>query len=138
MDPFIRLHPEHGINPTIGVCFWCGKDDGTIALLGASCEGEAPMRSILSYEPCAACKKQMRRGILCIEIDRARFPDRAPLNKADRDSVPTGRWCVVKREAAERMFSDYEGWDAIRQAGGVQIASRDWTAIGLPSDEKTA
>ena len=57
MSDSIRLHPEHGLNPTLCTCFWCGEDTGEIALLGATYNGEAPMHLVLNYEPCAACKE---------------------------------------------------------------------------------
>lgn len=57
MSDSIRLHPEHGLNPTLCTCFWCGEDTGEIALLGATYNGEAPMHMVLNYEPCAACKE---------------------------------------------------------------------------------
>lgn len=30
----IEISPKHGLNPTIPVCFWCGKEKNEIALLG--------------------------------------------------------------------------------------------------------
>ena len=30
----IELSPKHGVNATIPVCFWCGKEKNEIAILG--------------------------------------------------------------------------------------------------------
>lgn len=30
----IKLSPKYGVNPTIPVCFWCGKEKNEIALMG--------------------------------------------------------------------------------------------------------
>lgn len=30
----IKLSPKHGVNPTIPVCFFCGKPKNEIALMG--------------------------------------------------------------------------------------------------------
>lgn len=30
----IELSPKYGVNPTIPVCFWCGKEKNEIALMG--------------------------------------------------------------------------------------------------------
>ena len=34
MSKSIRLSKEHGVNPTIPICFWCEKDKNEIAMLG--------------------------------------------------------------------------------------------------------
>ncbi|KPK66693.1 MAG: hypothetical protein AMS21_00635, partial [Gemmatimonas sp. SG8_38_2] len=33
-EPGIILSDQHGVNPTLLKCEWCGKDTGTIALVG--------------------------------------------------------------------------------------------------------
>ena len=54
----IRLSDKHGVNPTMGVCMWCGEPTGEIALLGKlKGDVEAPRYSTLSYEPCDKCKE---------------------------------------------------------------------------------
>lgn len=61
----ITLSPEHGLNPTIPVCFWCGKDKNEVALLGRIGGREdraAPNRMVLDYEPCEDCRRGMARG----------------------------------------------------------------------------
>lgn len=99
----ITLHPQHGVNPTLGVCFWCGEQDGTIGLLGYNRGKEAPRQAILSLEPCEKCKAGMAQGITLIEATPYAREAGAP---ALRDGVyPTGRWCVLKEEAVERIFS---------------------------------
>ena len=34
MGNAIKVSPKYGLNPTIPVCFWCGKERGEIALMG--------------------------------------------------------------------------------------------------------
>ena len=102
----IRLHPKFGVNPTLAVCFWCGRDRGDIALLGAGCRTEAPRRMHIDYEPCVPCKTAMAQGFVCIEaqLTPTAYP---PMRDSDkRDVYPTGRWAVVKREAAERLLGN--------------------------------
>ena len=132
MAKSIRIHPKFGVNPTLGVCFWCEKPDGTIAMLGAAIRHEAPMHSVVSYEPCETCKAGMALGIVCIEVDRAGYPDRPPLKKSEPESVPTGRWVVLKREAAERMAGP-DGWPEIERAGRVLIPTAAWRKMGFPT-----
>jgi hypothetical protein len=90
MSRSIPLHPKFGVNPSMGVCFWCGKEDGTILLLGANSRDggrEAPRRMVASMEPCPSCRADMDKGVTIIE---AREP--AHYTKEPR---PTGRWVVV-------------------------------------------
>lgn len=61
----IKLSPKHGVNPTIPVCFWCGKDKNKVALMGKidKEDSEAPHRLIMNYDPCDACSELFSRGI---------------------------------------------------------------------------
>ena len=66
----IKLHPKHGLNPTIPVCIVCGEDKGDIALLGATWKGKeaAPMRMLIDAVPCEDCtKKHLTSGVLLVE-----------------------------------------------------------------------
>ena len=36
MKMSLRLHPNHGLNPTIPLCFLCGKEKNEVVLLGSS------------------------------------------------------------------------------------------------------
>lgn len=86
----MRLHREHGLNPTIPTCFWCGKEKNELVLLGATYRGEAPKNMVLDHEPCDECKDNMSQGYMVFEV------------KQDR-KTPTGKWCVLTHEAAERI-----------------------------------
>lgn len=103
MSNSIRLHKQHGLNPTLCTCFYCGQETGEIALLGAAYDGEAPMHLCTSVEPCAACKEKFKDAVLILEAR----PD-------ERDKLqPTGRWVAVKKEAVNVpnkgiMFTDTE------------------------------
>lgn len=70
----IPLSPEHGLNPTIPVCFWCGKDKNEIALLGrigGKEDREAPARMVLDYEPCEDCRRGMARGFTIQDLGKS-------------------------------------------------------------------
>ena len=110
MSRGINVSPKHGVNPSMSVCFWCGKDDGSILLLGriknprkfgmkerhtTDPDPEAPRRLVASMEPCDNCKALMARGITLMEANEP-SPGQTP--------EPTGRWFVVTEEATERMF----------------------------------
>jgi len=93
----ITLHPKYGLNPTMGVCFWCGEEDGTIGLLGRNKGREAARKSILSLQPCKKCADNMALGITVVECTTYQ---RDPWQvEFQHGAYPTGRWCVVKRDA---------------------------------------
>jgi hypothetical protein len=56
MSKSIRISEKHGVNPTLGICMYCGEETGEIALLGClPGDKEAPRQSILSIKPCQKC-----------------------------------------------------------------------------------
>lgn len=86
-EPGITLSKEHGINPSIMLCFYCGKDKA-IALLGKlPNDAEAPRQACYDYEPCDDCKKLLEQGVLFIEI------------KDGTNDYRTGKQWVIKRGA---------------------------------------
>lgn len=99
MSKDIHLHPEHGVNPSMGVCFWCGKNDGTVLLLGFNKGKEAPRRMVASYEPCPDCRDLMSKGVTVMEARESR---------GSEQPRPTGRWVVVSAEAIQRMINPPE------------------------------
>jgi hypothetical protein len=117
----LRLHPEFGVNPTILQCFLCGEDKNELALLGASYKkGKAPMHMCINKEPCDKCKGYMEQGVIFIGV-----PDGANHDNPDR----TGRFCVIKAEAVERMLKDSK--DVLKSRVAF-IEESTWVALGLP------
>lgn len=89
----IRLHKEHGLNPTIPTCIICRKDKGEVVLLGAAYKEKAPMHMLTSLEPCDKCKeKYLSVGVLLVES-----------SDGTMKGVTNG-FHVLKDEAFERLF----------------------------------
>lgn len=120
MSNSIEVSPRHGVNPTIPVCFFCGEDKNEIALLGRIRERdkhtgravrgsdiEAPRRMVLDYCPCDKCQENMNKGVTLMGVTATQPSDgRQPLTAQGGASVyPTGSWCVILPEAAQRMFN---------------------------------
>lgn len=102
----IRLSKKHGVNPTIATCFYCGEPTGEIALLGKLPNDEkAPHYMTLNYTPCDSCKEKMAQGTTVIEVSTD-TDGRPAITKdiTDTPAYPTGRWCVITKEAAFRIF----------------------------------
>lgn len=93
----IKLHPEYGLNPSIEMCSICGKETGGILLLGASCKGEAPRKS-MSGDICDECREiiEKQNGVFLLEV-----------KEGSRDNPErTGRYMAVKKELTERIFNN--------------------------------
>ena len=65
----LTLNPEYGLNPTIAVCIICKKEKDMIALLGNACKEQAPMHSVIDFEPCPECReKYLKNGVMLVEF----------------------------------------------------------------------
>jgi len=108
----VRLHKEHGLNPTISQCYYCGKDKNELALLGAAYKKEAPMHMVLDFEPCDECKPKLAQGITFIHC--AEDGDK-------NDPKPTGGYSVIKEKAAKKMFPDCKKVNFIAESLAKQL-----------------
>lgn len=100
----IKLSPKHGVNPSIIICPWCGKDKA-VALLGRlKGDAEAPHEIITDYEPCDECQALWSQGVAVLEAT-PKDNGRPPISKDDKgaDLYPTMRMVVLKKEAAENI-----------------------------------
>lgn len=92
----IRLSAKYGVNPSVGVCWWCGEDDGTVILAGLlPRDKEAPHRAVWSKEPCPKCVERQATGITLIVASPA----------GSDPPKPTGQWYVITEDAARRFLS---------------------------------
>lgn len=109
----IKLSPKYGVNPTIPVCFWCGREKNEIALMGHIGDGrkhedfKMPMHAVIDYEPCEHCMEMMASGFTVMEATSC--PNSVTNVEFQRGVYPTGRFAVLKPEAAQRIF---DGLDA--------------------------
>lgn len=113
----IKLSPKHGLNPMMGVCFWCGEPDGTIALMGKiggrGKDDEAPRYGVVSYEPCDKCKEGMAKGITLTEVSVEPMDDNQP--PIQDGFYPTGRWLVVSEEYVRRCWPEDMAADVLKK-----------------------
>lgn len=108
MSKSIVLSPKYGVNPTIPICFWCGNERDEVALMGRIGnigrheDFEAPMRTVIDFEPCEECKNNMHLGFTVIEATKN--PNNVCKVEMQNGVYPTGRFMVIKTEAAQRIF----------------------------------
>lgn len=105
----IKISPKYGVNPTIPVCFWCGKQKNEIALMGRmKGDIEAPKNMVLDYVPCEECQSHMAMGVAILEAsDHPNTEGQPPMQKG---VYPTSRFVVVTTECADRVFNAYAPW----------------------------
>lgn len=107
----LKLSKKYGANPTIPVCYWCGKEKDEIVLLGKIGKGkediEAPKNMVMNYDPCDECQKKMALGVTLIAVTDIPHPEKQfPIQEG---LYPTGSWSVISEEAAQRIFGDVLG-----------------------------
>lgn len=98
----IKISEQHGLNPTINVCFFCGKDKEILLLGKLKGDTKAPKRVIANYLPCKDCAEKLSKGRTLIEVTTTdnNMPPIQP------GMYPTGRWCVINKEVATQLFHD--------------------------------
>jgi len=97
----IKISPKHGLNPSVTVCFFCGKSVGVAICGHLKGDQEAP-RTMMSYpeEACDECKDWMTKGIYLVGID----PERSDPKKGLNGFYRSGQCTVVSEEAFRRLF----------------------------------
>jgi len=136
----LRPHHQHGLNPTMPVCFWCGQEKGDIILLGAAYKGQAPKNMLFDLEPCETCVKKWQQGIVLIEA----YPEpSAKTSKWDLKAAngqvayPTGRWLVVTREFVQRVFQPQELVDSVLKESKAFIEPAMFDVLVPPTGTET-
>lgn len=113
MSNSIKLSPNHGVNPCIPICFWCGEEKSEVAMLGKidKQDSAAPMKAVLNYEPCDKCKELFSAGIHVIGVTEQRpVEGMFPISKTENgaDLFPTGAMFVATEDWVNRMFDKPE------------------------------
>ena len=97
----IPLSPKHGVNPSMSMCFWCGKEKNEIALLGKlKGDKEAPPKIVVDYEPCDVCKELFSQGIQIAGFtEEPLVPGMFPIVQTETMTLyPTGCMFVASEE----------------------------------------
>lgn len=104
MSKNIKISKKHGLNPSMDTCFFCGEARGIVLFGALKGDAEAPRNVLLDYEPCDACKAKMSQGttIICVTKEDN---GNAPIQEG---VYPVGPWCVLRAEAAQRIFGTDE------------------------------
>ena len=108
----IRMSKKHGLNPAIPVCFFCGKEKGEVALLGAlKGDAEAPRNLILDYEPCDSCREAFSKGVLIVGVSEHAPDGRPPIAEG---FYPTGSYVVASKDFIKRAWEPEKAEEVLR------------------------
>lgn len=141
----IILSPEHGINPSVALCFFCMKEMG-IALLGRlPNDAEAPRQGVWTTAPCEKCEKCMSLGVILISVkdesieqmnrEQENFTRHHAHNRKKLyipNPYRTGGWCVVKDNVIKRMVTSPELADQIIRVRFCFVPDTVWDNVQLP------
>lgn len=128
MSKGITLSKNHGVNPSLEICFWCGESKGVILCGKLKGDAEAPKQMVTSLEPCDKCKERFKKGVHLIEVtdDGSHCGNNKAFAFKDTDGKfhwPTGRYVVMKPEAMKdgkagtKALCDKATMDRLLQGG---------------------
>ena len=117
MSKSIKISPKHGLNPSMGMCFWCHQPTGEILIPGKidKEDSEAPKYMVTSYEPCDACREKMEQGVTFMGVVDKQPEDKRPAIATNQtnpetgelcDLYPTGSIVTLREEAVDKIISD--------------------------------
>lgn len=101
----IKVSPQHGVNPSLAKCFFCREDKGLVMLGKLPNDAKAPKKCIGDYQPCDKCAEHWKQGTPIIRCTTAPIYGRLSIVGG---LWPTGAWCVISNESAEKIFNDKE------------------------------
>lgn len=127
----IRISERHGVNPSVGICFFCGEGKEVILFGRMREDAEAPREVCLDKEPCQKCADFMKQGIILIGCDEAKSA--ADPHNPYRD----GNWAVVTEDYVRRAFTP-EMAEVAMNKRACFVGSDVWKLMGLPTQRVTA
>lgn len=129
-DSGIKLSPRHGVNPSLGICYYCNKENGEVILPGRlKGDVEAPRAAVWHKQPCEECAGWMAKGIILISV-------RDDADPSDENPYRTGGWSVVTEEAIRRML-DSGLAERLCSCRYAFVPDEAWEALGLGSRAET-
>lgn len=119
----IRVSEKYGVNPSLGICWICGEDNGEIILPGRlKGDVQAPHRAVWDKEPCSQCKDWMSKGIIMIRVRDG---------EDGENPYRTGALVVVKEEAVRRFTHPQGLLDRVLRHRIAFVPDSAWEKLGL-------
>lgn len=100
MTKDLKLSENHGLNPSMDICYWCGKSKAIILAGLLPDDIEAPREVITSYDPCDECSEKFGQGVHVIEVTPIGKDGQPPMqNVNDQPVYPTGQSFVISKDS---------------------------------------
>lgn len=108
----IKLSKEHGLKPTIPLCFWCGEPKDEIILCGElKDDKKAPTNLVSDYEFCNKCKEKIGEdGCVIIPVSSTPNMEGQPAIIVDDNGdkqYPTGETISVPLDVFKEILLEY-------------------------------
>jgi hypothetical protein len=149
----LLLSTEHGMNPTIPVCYACGKDKNEVVLTGAHGhkiakalgreDGRMPMRCCLDKHPCDDCIAMIEKGlVICIECKDGseQKPGAEPARTGKIYYVPAhrfksvpGKICFIEESLMHKLVG--QSGRVLERCEFEKDAGKDWEVEGEAAPE---
>jgi hypothetical protein len=65
----LRVSEKYGVNASLELCFFCGKEKGVVLMGRLKGDVKAPISVIADKEPCDECKERMKEGVMFIGVE---------------------------------------------------------------------
>ena len=150
----ITLHPDHGVNPSLMMCYFCLEESSGVALLGNNRGKEAPRKGVYDMNPCDKCKELMQQGIIVIGLrdgEQAKIAsDHEDYKRAVDHLLPhrrrnvgpfipnpyrNGLWMVLSEDWAKRCITE-PLLSKLLRGRWTFIEEKDAEALGLMAEHR--
>jgi hypothetical protein len=122
----IPVSPRYGVNPSVELCFWCGKAKGLVLMGRLREDAEAPRQGVFNREPCPECQEMMSQGVMFISVRNGESGD---------NPYRTGRICVITDEGVQRLPIDEPLKSDMLKKRVCYLEDKAWNLLGFPGSE---
>lgn len=131
----IILSKQHGVNPSMALCFFCGEAKGLVMLGKLKDDAKAPREGVYDYQPCDKCAENWKKGTPIIRCTSSPILDCPPIVEG---AWPTGAWCVIDNAVAEDMLVDKDnvGKPLLMEASIYDKMIKADNALRRPQDQE--
>jgi len=101
----LRISEKHGVNPSLGLCFYCQEAKEVVLLGLMKGDKKAPRMATYNTEPCSKCNELMEQGVTLISVRDG--------DEGSDNPYRTGGWCVVTDDFITRLIEQPDLRDSI-------------------------
>lgn len=119
MSDKMYLSAEHGLNPSLGVCWICGAENGELVLLGANKGQKASPKTASSA--CQRCVNTTRVGVIFVEVE----------DEGGHSAKRTGRVLALHEDTVKAMGMSPATLISVLKKRVCLVPKASWEAMGF-------